>query len=634
MTSARLSVRILATSDIHGTVRAYDYHRDCITEGFGLTRIATLIAEARAEAANCLLLDNGDFLQGSLLSDMHNRAEQWEDSGTHPVVAAMNAIGVRAAAIGNHEFDYGLDFLRGVLAGADFPGLSANLVTRMGATPVEDETLFAPFHMIEAACTDTDGQPHSLRIAVIGFTPPQVMGWNHAQLDGICTARHPVEAARSWVPHVRAQGADLVIALSHGGFGHHGPCGHDGANTDGGENASAALAALPGIDAVIAGHVHQVFPDAGPPPHPGADPACGTVFGTPTVMPGLWGSHLGVIDLELARDGAGWRVVSGRGTVRAVAQAPAGDAPRAGVAEDPRLTRLVAPAHARTLAFTHTRIGSTALPLHSHFAPIGIDLATRAVMDAQRAVIVAGIKGTPLADTPVLSAAAPGKGGGRGGPDNFTDIPAGPIALRDLADLYGYASTVVALMVTGAELRAWLERAAALYHEIAAGGAADDPQPLIDADTPSYIRDAIGGLRYAIALDRPPLYDRTGARVGDGPGRIVALRHAGRPVADDAQFLLACTSHRAHGGGAFPATGAHRIRLDSGMPVRDALMRHVVDGGLSDLSRAPLFTLAAPGGAHVEFLAGPGARAYLDDAPMLTDRGTDDAGFARLALRL
>ena len=634
MTSAHISLRLLATTDLHGALLSYDYFRDQPAPGYGLSRTAALIQNARAEASNSILLDNGDFLQGSLMSDLFAQPGTLADTDTHPVIAAFNALGYDAVTIGNHEFDYGVPFLERVLRDADFQVVLSNL-SHAAPRGAAQATLFQPYTLLDRTVVDAAGQRHAITLGVIGFTPPQVLNWNHDQLAHRFCADHPVATARALVPRMRAEGADIVIALSHGGLGSPrlAPDPDSGLKwgSDDGENASAALAMLDGIDAVVAGHVHQVFPSMAPPLHPKADPDAGTIQGTPAVMPGLWGSHLGVIDLTLEHRDGRWIVRSGTAAARPLVVRDDTGAIENTVHEDPALTAVVAPAHVRTLEYTRTRIGDSPLPLHSYFSSIGVDHAARAVMRAQSQAVTRAVAGTPLDQLPILSAASAGKAGGLGGPENYTDIPPGPIRLRDLVDLYGFGNVVVALIVTGAELRDWLDRATALYNRIDAG---NDGALLLGAQSPSYLLDAIDGLDYRVALDRTPRFDPGGRVQTPGTSRIVDLRHRGTPVADDAQFLLACTSHRAHGGGTYPATGPDRVTLDTGIPVRDALTRFVVDDGLASMPRTPLFGFAPLGGTRVSFRAGPGALKHLAELPNIpiTDLGLDQDGFSRLSI--
>ncbi|MCB1399660.1 MAG: 2',3'-cyclic-nucleotide 2'-phosphodiesterase, partial [Rhodobacteraceae bacterium] len=129
-------------------------------------------------------------------------------------------------------------------------------------------------------------------------------------LEGSFHARDILEAARAWVPQLREEGADLVIALSHSGI-------DAGPASEGMENASFHLAGIEGIDAVVTGHAHRVWPGKDYNGE-GFDAETGTINGKPAVMAGFWGSHLGLIELMLERDGTGWRIAASQSAVRPI----------------------------------------------------------------------------------------------------------------------------------------------------------------------------------------------------------------------------------------------------------------------------------------------------------------------------
>ena len=168
-------LRIMQTTDLHVHVYPYDYYSDKPRDTVGLARTAAHIADIRAEATNTMLVDNGDFLQGNPMGDYIAYERGMKDGDQHPVIIAMNSLGYEASTLGNHEFNYGLDFLMKSLAGADFPIVSANIATEMGATPTADKTLVAPYVILDRMLIDGAGVEHAIRIGLIGFVPPQIM---------------------------------------------------------------------------------------------------------------------------------------------------------------------------------------------------------------------------------------------------------------------------------------------------------------------------------------------------------------------------------------------------------------------------------------------------------------------------
>lgn len=614
------TLRILATSDLHVNVLGYDYFADAPSTDMGLARTAQLITKARRQVQNCLLLDNGDFLQGNPLGDYIARQRGISPGRPHPVLAAMNALGYDAATLGNHEFNYGLDYLQAVLAGAGFPIVLANIVRKLGPDPAQDTPFLLPHTILTRDLICHDGQTRSCRIGVIGLAPPQIVQWDRAVLGGALQAREIVATAAALVPRLRAAGAEIVVALAHSGI-------EPADTTDQHENAATRLAALPGIDAVVAGHTHLVFPTPDFPPMPGVDPLRGQLSGKPAVMPGANGSHLGVIDLDLTQDADGWRMSGSRAEVRPIC-APGKGRPMPALR---RVSQVVVGDHRAALDYIRRPIGHSHIPLHSFFATVAPNQGMRVVAEAQAHWVAQQVAGRPEAALPLLSAVAPFKVGGRGGPKNFTDIPAGPLSLRHVADLYMFPNTVAALRVTGAELAEWLEISAGIFSQVAAGS---DGTVLIDADFPAYNHDRILGLSYALDLTRPRRYDRHGQLVAPASRRVRDLCHFGRPVNPDQQFLLATNSYRAAGSGGYPARPEALVDLDRA-ELREVLLTHIAEGMPVRFSILPHFRFA-PLGARVIHDTSPLAETHLDEIADLRPEilGMTENGFLRLALHL
>lgn len=622
-TTVRCHLRLLATSDVHGAILPYDYASGRDGTAYGLARTASLISRARREApGGCLLVDNGDFLQGTPLSDLHDIAGE---SGRHPVITAMNRLGYDAVTLGNHEFNFGLPALRAALDQATFPVICSNALARRGAQVADDVTLLPPSVMVERELHDRTGARHRLRVGLLGLLPPQIMAWDRFHLARDVCARDIIETAAARVPMLRAEGADLVVLLAHTGL-EHGDAGIEA------ENAALSLARLPGVDAIIAGHSHEVFPDpAAASRADGPDHRAGTFFGVPAVMAGFRGSHLGVIDLDLIPGPRGWRVAGHRVEARAVA--PGGARPPA--PPDPAIIAAVRRSHAATLAYMRAPLGRTSRPIHSYLSRYRCDLPVLLVAEAQRAAVARALTGGPLDGVPLLSATAPFQTGGRAGPDAFTDIPAGPLSLGNAADLQPFPNTLCALLLSGAELRDWLERSVSCFRTLVPGL---PDQPLWDARFPGNVADTVLGVRYEIDLARPPLYDARGvALAGEGVrGRIRSLSHRGVPVRAGDRFVMAVNSYRAFGGGPYPALPEDRLVHASRAMVRDAVAGFLGAGGLDRLDPVPVWTFAPIPGASALIETGPGLRRHPGDiaAMGLTDLGLSEAGFLRLRLPL
>ena len=420
----QVHLRLMETTDLHVHVFPYDYYADKPRDTVGLARTAALIGDIRAEATNSLLLDNGDFLQGNPMGDYIAYERGMKEGDSHPVIQAMNAVGYDASTLGNHEFNYGLDFLMKSLAGAGFPVVCANVAKKLGASPREDTTLLPPYVILERELTDGAGTRHPIKIGLIGFVPPQVMNWDRRHLEGNVQARDILETARAYVPQMKEQGADIIIALSHSGIG-------SAQESEGMENASVPLASIEGIDAIMTGHSHLVFPSSGYADFAGVDAEQGTIHGKPATMGGFWGSHMGLVDLMLERDGDGWRVLNHQSEARPISKRNEDRSITALVESDPKVLASVQQEHDETLAYVRRAVGKTDAPLHSYFALVADDPSVQIVSIAQKWYVGEMLKGTEHDGLPILSAAAPFKAGGRGGPEYYTDVPAGDVAIKN-----------------------------------------------------------------------------------------------------------------------------------------------------------------------------------------------------------
>ncbi|WP_299369782.1 bifunctional 2',3'-cyclic-nucleotide 2'-phosphodiesterase/3'-nucleotidase [uncultured Tateyamaria sp.] len=624
--SNQAHLRIMETTDLHVHVFPYDYYADKPRDTVGLARTASIIESIRAEATNSMLIDNGDFLQGNPMGDYIAYERGMKEGDSHPIITAMNIVGFDAATLGNHEFNYGLDFLMKSLAGADFPVVCANVATQQGSTPTADKTLVPPFTILERTVTDGDGNTHPIKVGLIGFVPPQIMNWDRRHLEGNVQARDIVDTAKALVPLMKEQGADIIIALSHSGIG-------AADHSDGMENASVPLAAIDGIDAVLTGHHHQVFPSPSYADMPAVDVAAGTIHGKPAAMGGFWGSHLGLIDLMLERDGSSWRIAGHTSEARPISKRNEDRSITALVESQAPVLASVQADHDATLAYVRRAVGKTDAPLHSYFALVADDPSVQIVSIAQSWYIKDMMQGTEYEGLPILSAAAPFKAGGRGGPEYFTDVPKGDVAIKNVSDLYLYPNTARAVLVTGAEVKDWLERSAGMFNQVAPGGT---DQPLLNPDFPSYNFDVMDGVTYQIDLSQPSKFDPKGNLINADANRIVNLQHNGAPLDPAAKFIIATNNYRAGGGGNFPGAKGDSIVFEAPDTNRDVIVRYIVDQGTISPRADANWSFAPLPGTSVLFETGPKAADYIDDVKgvEIEPAGDGPDGFAQFRISL
>ncbi len=579
-----LRLMLMATTDLHAHLLPYNYYTDQPDGRVGLAALATLIEQTRTAHPNTLLIDNGDTLQGTPLGDF--AAEEMDPAReTHPMIAAMNHLKFDAACLGNHDFNYGLDYVDQATRAADFPVLLANL-------HYVDGREFRPGSvLLTRVLKDETGMDHEIKIGLIGLAPPQITTWDGASLRGRVTTLPIVETARAHISALRKSGADIVIALCHSGAGPR----DDKPDL---ENALIPLSHEAGLDAIVGGHTHKVLPDPDDLQHLEFGPV-------PVVQPGFYGSHLGLIDLRLQKTGDAWQV-----SAECVDTVPLDKTTPA----DPAIVDLSQNAHRATLAHIRRVIGHATGPLHTYLSMVSPCSAMQLVADAQRGAAAALLKESGAEDLPILAAVAPFKAGGRAGPQNYTDVAAGPLTLRSVADLYVYPNVMQVVKAKGADLKGWLERSACAFNQITPGET--DPA-LLDREFSCYNFDVMIGLTYEIDISKPPQYSADGEITYDTPGRINNLCYDGRPVDPDDTYHVVTNTYRAAGGGHFAAAAACQSVLEPKVTIRDVIAKYVSDRSPIEVTPSHAWRFAPLGGTRVLFGTGPGIMDYPQHAAAL-----------------
>ena len=552
-----VDVRILATTDLHTNLVNYDYYQDKPAQNVGLAKTAVLIEDAKKENSNVLLVDNGDTIQGTPLGTYKAIVNPIKDGEQHPMYTALQKLGFDAGTLGNHEFNYGLDYLKKVIATAGMPIVNANVVDAKTG-----EFVYDPYKIIKKTYTDKNGRSVDVNIGVTGIVPPQILSWDKANLEGKVKVNDSVEAIQAIIPEMRKAGADVVLVLSHSGIG-------DDKYEKGEENEGYQIASLPGVDAVVTGHSHAEFPSGNGTgfyeKYAGVDGVNGKINGTPVTMAGKYGDHLGVIDLNLRYTDGKWSVVGSKAAIRKIDT-------KSKVADE-RITEIAKEAHEGTVKYVRQQVGTTSAPITSYFALVKDDPSVQIVNNAQTWYAKKELAGTPEANLPILSAAAPFKAGTRGDATAYTDIPAGPIAIKNVADLYLYDNVTAILKVTGAQLKEWLEMSAGQFNTI--DPTSKEPQQLVNPNYRTYNFDVIDGVTYEFDMTQPNKYDREGKTVNPDASRVRNLKYQGKEVAADQEFIVVTNNYRANG--KFPGVRDASLNQLLGLENRQAIINYILE---------------------------------------------------------
>lgn len=600
------TLRILETTDLHSNVMPYDYFKDAEVTNYGLAKTATLIHKARSEVKNSMLFDAGDTIQGNPLASYVAKVKRLGKDETHPIYKAMNYLEYDAGIVGNHEFNYGLDYLNDVLEEVQFPIVNANIYHDDGDDdPTNDKNYFTPYEILDKTIIDDAGKEHVIKVGVIGFAPPQIMRWDKDNLEGHVIAKDIKKEAEKFIPKMREEGADVIVAVAHSG------CDiplEDKELGEMAENAVYDLTKVPGIDAMLFGHAHVNFPgDKSFDGHTdkGIDNVNGKINGVQAIEAGFWGNNLGVLDLALVQDAKGkWTVdkANSKSVNRPV---------DASTASDERIVKDVETVHNETLEYVRGKIGETEIPMHSYFTRVMDDASTQIVNAAQADYVKKWIEANApeYKDVPVISAAAPFKGG-RGGVGDFTHIAKGDVTIKSAADLYLFDNTLKALEVTGDQVKRWIEKSAEQFNQIDPNKS--EPQELLDYEFRPYNYDVIDGVKYEIDVTKPK-----GQRV------INLTKMDGTPVKPNDKFIIATNNYRAGGSGGLAELKDIKPIVDSPFENRQILMDYIADQGTINPEPDNNWRIA-PINRTVQlvFRSAPEAKEYADQSDNLKSLGT------------
>ncbi|SCH63765.1 Trifunctional nucleotide phosphoesterase protein YfkN precursor [uncultured Clostridium sp.] len=559
-----IDFKVMATSDLHANLMNYDYYTGSTTNNSGLVKAATVIKEEKAKANksknanvdNVLLVDNGDTIQGTPLANLYAIKQPVKPGQKYPVYEALESLGYDMTTIGNHEVNYGMDFIKQITKANTSMGMvCANL--RDAKTK---ELVFDPYKIVTEKVVDSNGVERELKIGVTGVVPTQILNWDKVILNGEVTVDEMDEAVKTYTKEMKDKGADIVVVLAHTGYG------DETTDVKGAENAGYAISMIDDVDVVVGGHVHRSAKY-------NVKKSNGDI--TQYVQPLNNAKEVGVVDLKIDV------IEDGDDVTYAIndSETKINNISTKGKENDEATEAVVKEYHEATDAYVNEKSGEVTKDLNSFFTLVADDPSIQIVSDAQKAYVEKLIEDNDpslvkYSDLPILSAAAPFKAGSSAG--NYVDIKAGGLAIRDLSNLYKYDNTMAVIKLTGADVKEWLEFCANMFNTIDPNSTKE--QDLINRDFPTFNFDVIDGVEYEIDVTQEPKYDKKGNVINENSSRIYNLTYNGKPIDLEQEFLIATNNYRA-GGDSFPWNGRQVPVYTTTDESRDVLKKYIEDAG-------------------------------------------------------
>lgn len=439
-----MKLTILATSDIHGYIYPTDYREAIADQPMGLLKVSELIKNERKEAeGEVILIENGDFIQGSPLAQYVN--EKTADPAQ--LVQALNELQVDAGVIGNHEFNFGLAYLKAAIAEVNHPVLSANIVNQEGGLLADKPAVIL--------------NKGDLKVAVLGLTTQYIPNWEHPETIKGLTFLSAYETAKKWVPKLNEE-ADIVIVSYHGGFESDLETGEPTERHTGENEGYKILTEIEGIDAFITGHQHREIE--------------AVVNGVPVIQPGQRGEKIGKIVLEIEEKRDTYQVINSEATLLSTEN----------VQMNEELKALYDPLQDEVNGWLDQAIGHTTgdMTITDPFlARIKKHPYIELINKVQLHYGKADISSTAL----------------------FSDTVTGygdEITIRDILVNYPFPNTLAVIQITGEELKAAIEQVANYFIIDEDGEIAVNPS-YIKPKPQAYNYDMYEGVDYKIDVSKP-----------------------------------------------------------------------------------------------------------------------------------
>lgn len=439
-----MKLTILATSDIHGYIYSTDYREAIADQPMGLLKVSEVIKTEREKAeGEVILIENGDFIQGSPMAQYVNE----NSKDPKQLVQILNELKVDAGIIGNHEFNFGINYLKAAIAEVKHPVLSANILNEDGSYLADEPAVIL--------------KKGGVKVAILGLTTQYIPHWEHPDTIKGLEFLSAYETARKWVPKLRKE-ADIVIVSYHGGFESDLETGELTERHTGENEAYKILTEIEGIDAFITGHQHREIETI--------------LNGVPVIQPGHRGEKIGKIVLEIERNQDTYQIIDSEASLVSTKN----------ISMNKELKSLYDPLQDKVNEWLDQAIGRTTGDMtiqDSFLARIEGHPYVEFINQVQLHYGKADISSTAL----------------------FSDTVTGygrEITIRDILVNYPFTNTLAVIKITGKELKAAIEQVANYFildenGEIAVNPTYLKPKPQV------YNYDMYEGIDYQVDVSKP-----------------------------------------------------------------------------------------------------------------------------------
>ncbi|MEE3467509.1 MAG: Ig-like domain-containing protein [Eubacterium sp.] len=528
----KANLRLIYTSDSHGQITSFDYQRQ--TEVVrGLERVATMMETARDEVnnQNYMTFDIGDNIMDYTTDYIYNQSP----TTTQPIYKVLASLGYDAITLGNHEFDYGINYVTRQLENS---GLMDKCVLSNVTSKFTGDYVFGRENrIIEKEVIDHDGRTRIVKVGLFGVTPPTMSSRTENVLNSLNT-ESIYDASVREVAALKEQGADIIIALAHTGVGTENP-------SETASNAGYAMAHINGLDVILGGHQHVYFPDSNFSYLPDVDKRTWLIKGTRLMVMRDSARALGVIDLNLSFDADGKvRIDSSDYDIRKVT---------AKVEPNPGITSYMDSWGPKITKSTTKVIGSIGdNRWTTYLASLETNPILQTVQNAQRAYAYQYIteNAPQYAELPILSATRYGMFGNESG-NEYGDV-SDKINIGRIQDFARYHQYIHVYEITGAQLKEWIEWSASVYQKPGTSSQSQWEDPIIaryarsggnSLLTDENIREwksmfLFGGIEYTINPTRDARYTKDGRKQSSSE-RVTSLTYNGTPIEPDQKFVIA-----------------------------------------------------------------------------------------------